>query len=69
MESRIDDGYDEFHWSHDTSDVWGLHNEYYKWLSEEHHTTYKTVPTSQSPYVHYGWISRSIKRIGVQKKL
>jgi arylsulfatase A-like enzyme len=24
MERRIDDGYDEFHWSHDTAALWGL---------------------------------------------
>lgn len=34
MERRIDDGYSSFHWSHDPWDVWGDHNEYWKWLRE-----------------------------------
>ena len=54
MESRISDGYDEFHWSHDTSKSWGLHNEYYKWLADVHGTTYHTINTSESEYVQYG---------------
>ena len=35
MERRIDDGYEAFHWSHDPWDVWGDHNEYWKWLREK----------------------------------
>lgn len=33
-ERRIDDGYDEFHWSHDTGDYWPT-NEYRHWLREK----------------------------------
>lgn len=54
MESRIDDGYDEFHWSHDTAPLWGLNNEYYKWLNDKFGVTYKTTPTPESKYVEYG---------------
>lgn len=54
MEPRIDDGYDEFHWSHDTSPCWGEHNEYYKWLKEEHGTTYKTTARSDTEWVQNG---------------
>ena len=53
-ESRIDDGYDEFHWSHDTAPVWGLNNEYYRWLDEKFGVTYETHPTPQSRFVRYG---------------
>lgn len=54
MESRIDDGYDEFHWSHDTSASWGLHNEYYKWLQEEYGIAYHVENSTQSSYVQFG---------------
>lgn len=33
MERRIDDGYKEFHWSHDPSGGWDLGNEYWAWLA------------------------------------
>jgi arylsulfatase A-like enzyme len=33
-ERRIDDGYDEFHWSHDTGSYWPT-NEYRHWLREK----------------------------------
>ncbi|MDE0839976.1 MAG: sulfatase-like hydrolase/transferase, partial [Kiritimatiellae bacterium] len=35
MERRINDGYSEFHWSHDTGTGWGDHNEYVAWLTEK----------------------------------
>jgi len=54
MESRIDDGYDEFHWSHDTGASWGLHNEYYQWLHDTYGTTYHTENTPQSRFVQFG---------------
>jgi arylsulfatase A-like enzyme len=54
MERRIDDGYDEFHWSHDTGKGWGLHNEYYRWLSDEHHTAYKTQNLTETRWVQTG---------------
>lgn len=54
MESRIDDGYEEFHWSHDTGAAWGLNNEYYRWLHDEHGTTYHTEVTNESKWVSYG---------------
>lgn len=53
-ERRIDDGYDEFHWSHDTGNGWGLYNEYYRWLSDVHHTAYKTEPLKESRWVRRG---------------
>lgn len=54
MESRIDDGYEVFHWSHDPSNSWGLHNEYYRWLKEEHDTTYSVETSKESKWVQYG---------------
>lgn len=54
MESRIDDGYDEFHWSHDTAPVWGLHNEYYAWLHDVHGTTYKTEAYEGCEHIRKG---------------
>lgn len=33
IERRIDDGYAEFHWSHDTEPMWPA-NEYFAWLKE-----------------------------------
>ena len=35
VENRIDDGYEIFHWSHDTGDQWPLHNEWYVWLERQ----------------------------------
>lgn len=54
IESRIDDGYDEFHWSHDTAPVWGLHNEYYHWLDSKFGKTYTTSKSKESKWVEYG---------------
>ncbi|MDR2552149.1 MAG: sulfatase-like hydrolase/transferase [Treponema sp.] len=54
MERRIDDGYDEFHWSHDTGKSWGLYNEYYRWLEERHHRTYETVNLPETRWVQRG---------------
>jgi arylsulfatase len=34
-EDRIDDGYEVFHWSHDTSDQWPLKNEWLLWLDRQ----------------------------------
>ncbi|MCL2833195.1 MAG: sulfatase-like hydrolase/transferase [Treponema sp.] len=54
MERRIDDGYDEFHWSHDTGKSWGLNNEYYKWLDEVHHAAYTTPDLPETRWVQKG---------------
>ncbi|MDL2230132.1 sulfatase-like hydrolase/transferase, partial [Treponema sp. OttesenSCG-928-L16] len=54
MERRIDDGYDEFHWSHDTSACWALHNEYRRWLSEVHSREYSTPNRPDTPWVQTG---------------
>ncbi len=54
IESRIDDGYDEFHWSHDTAPVWGLNNEYYQWLDSKFGKTYTTSKSKESKWVEYG---------------
>ncbi|QQO09616.1 sulfatase family protein [Breznakiella homolactica] len=54
MEPRINDGYDEFHWSHDTSPSWGIQNEYYRWLKEVHNTGYKTEQRSDTKWVQNG---------------
>lgn len=35
LENRIDDGYEVFSWSHDTSDSWPLHNEWINWLDRQ----------------------------------
>ncbi len=53
MERRIDDGYDEFYWSHDTAAFWGTHNSYYKWL-EEQGKTFSTKKSDESSYIEYG---------------
>lgn len=54
IESRIDDGYSEFHWSHDTGSVWGLNNEYYRWLHDEFGDTYRTSSAWGSRFVNIG---------------
>lgn len=51
-ERRIDDGYAEFHWSHDHDPEW-VENEYIKWLREQG-LTYQTEPFHGSPYVQAG---------------
>lgn len=53
-ESRIDDGYDEFYWSHDTAPIWGTNNQYYAWLKEKFGKTYETTPTKESKWVSFG---------------
>ena len=35
LEDRIDDGYEVFHWSHDISDSWPFHNDWYVWLDRQ----------------------------------
>lgn len=35
IEDRIDDGYQIFQWSHDISDSWPLHNQWYVWLDRQ----------------------------------
>lgn len=35
IENRIDDGYQIFEWSHDISDDWPLHNQWYVWLDRQ----------------------------------
>jgi arylsulfatase len=35
IEDRIDDGYEVFHWSHDISDQWPGHNDWYVWLDRQ----------------------------------
>ncbi len=35
VEDRIDDGYQIFEWSHDISDQWPLHNQWYVWLDRQ----------------------------------
>ncbi len=37
VEKRINDGYREFHWSHDPSPRWGKDNEYTAWLESKGH--------------------------------
>lgn len=49
VERRIDDGYDEFHWSHHPADDWPA-NEYSRWL-EQQGAAYESVPFEGSPYV------------------
>lgn len=54
IEHRINDGYDEFHWSHDTAPLWGRNNEYYRWLEEECGTTYSVKNHPFSRWVQEG---------------
>lgn len=51
-EPRIDDGYDEFHWSHDPRPDW-LTNEYHHWLREQG-VAYHVENYHGSPYVQAG---------------
>lgn len=48
-EQRIDDGYADFHWSHDSSQAWPT-NEYYHWLREKGESFDRT-PVGDSEYV------------------
>jgi len=50
-EPRINDGYSEFHWSHDTGDNWPEKNEYFQWLKE------KGVSCSHPPHPETPWVS------------
>lgn len=47
-ERRIDDGYAEFRWSHDTGSGWPT-NQYHQWLREQG-VTYRSEPLEESPY-------------------
>lgn len=51
-EPRIDDGYDEFHWSHHPSGDWPT-NEYISWL-EEKGKTFSPQPVEECKHVQYG---------------
>jgi choline-sulfatase len=51
-ERRIDDGYDLFYWSHDTSAYWPS-NEYLHWLAEQN-VSYQTKPFADSKYIEVG---------------
>lgn len=52
MEPRIDDGYEVFHWSHDTHPGWPT-NAYYNWL-KDHGQTYEAQPHPESRWVQIG---------------
>ena len=52
MERRIDDGYREFHWSHDTQPVWPT-NAYQLWLKEKG-VTYEQRPHPDCEYITLG---------------
>ncbi|KZN22602.1 sulfatase [Haladaptatus sp. R4] len=49
MERRIDDGYAQFHWSHDTQRHWPT-NEYYQWLASRN-VEFERTPVRDSEYV------------------
>jgi len=51
-EQRTDDGYAEFHWSHQPGTGWPT-NQYMHWLRERG-VEYATTPFSGSPFVHTG---------------
>ncbi len=51
-ERRIDDGYDQFFWSHDTGDSWPT-NEYRQWLRDKG-VERMSEPFPLSRYVRYG---------------
>ena len=51
-EERIEDGYFDFHWSHDSDDQWPT-NEYHQWLREKG-LDYGTEPTPQFEGVQFG---------------
>lgn len=53
MERRINDGYSDFHWSHDTSAFWGNFNEYYHWLKKKGHS-YETPSREDCSWVQKG---------------
>ena len=51
-EHRIDDGYDEFNWSHDPDPKWPT-NQYSNWLTSQG-TRFQTMPIEGSTVVHEG---------------
>ena len=53
VERRINDGYDEFHWSHDPTSLWGCHNEYSAWLNQKG-VRFDTLDRPDSPWVQTG---------------
>jgi len=52
-ERRIADGYEEFHWSHDNTNLW-VTNEYFQWL-KENDAQYVKKRFKKSRFVQYGW--------------
>jgi len=52
-ERRIDDGYDQFFWSHDTGDSWST-NQYRQWL-RDNGIKRESEKFPHSKYVSYGW--------------
>jgi hypothetical protein len=57
MERRIDDGFSEFHWSHDprkvVRDEYCPTNEYQAWLDQKG-VEYEVEPSSRSKYIEDG---------------
>ncbi len=53
MERRIEDGYDEFHWSHHSGPGWGEANEYWAWLAAQG-AEFRTPPHPDCRHVHLG---------------
>jgi len=53
MEARIDDGYEDFHWSHHAGGGWGRNNAYWAWLREKG-ALFKTAPHPETPHIHTG---------------
>lgn len=52
LERRINDGYDQFHWSHHPNEDWPV-NEYSHWLRSKG-KTYHSRPVDDCEYVSYG---------------
>jgi arylsulfatase len=52
-EPRIDDGYDEFHWSHHSGSMGEAVNEYWDWLRKKG-ASYEIESCSASKYIGYG---------------
>ncbi len=53
VETRIDDGYDDFHWSHHPPPDWP-ENAYSQWLAKQGKTWNELYPPDASPYVRAG---------------
>ncbi|HHH76423.1 MAG TPA: DUF4976 domain-containing protein [Phycisphaerae bacterium] len=53
IEPRIDDGYSDFHWSHDPGGGWGLNNEYLKWLKDKG-AVFETPAHSECDWIREG---------------